>query len=213
MNNRAFGRLAVSALCALAAAGCTEDPKIGVMDPGPIPPVNRVPDDTFNARIVQPNGLTSAVTGEPLRFEAVFSFRESPVTPEVIEWRSSLKGTLGSSNPLELPSLTPGAHIISVDAVFEGRLASASFELRVGEIALRILSPHDGSVFFSDDRIDFEALAGTFVDGVHVELVPENPGPNEAQADFRWSSDPAALNSEELEFDRELEAGSYEVVL
>ncbi len=184
----AMPRFITMALTALMAA-CASGPTVGQTD-REAPPDER-PDvpGAFEATIISPNGTESALAGSPLRFEARFTFGGNPVSPERVEWRSSLKGTLGAGNPLDGVVLTPGEHTISVEAVFEGERATARSELGVGEMAVRIESPANGALFELGEAISFSARAQRWNGGAVETLVDGDPGPGQARADFEWKID------------------------
>ncbi|MEO1172644.1 MAG: hypothetical protein AAFX94_11440 [Myxococcota bacterium] len=167
--------------------------------PDPIPatpePPAQIGDGRLEAMILTPNGDSSALTGAPLHFEAAFSRGGSSIVPEVVEWRSSLKNTIGTGNPLEAVELTAGTHLITVEAVFNGERAEDSVELEVGDIAVQILSPETEAVFIEGDSIHFEGQAQRLVDGIPRDVVAAEPDGDEVVGNFEWQLSGPALDA------------------
>lgn len=206
----------IAPLLVVSTVACAGDTDVGLTDRDGPPTDRPTPGGALEARIVSPNGSASALAGRPLELAAEFTFAGSPVIPEVVEWRSSLKGTLGTGNPLDGVVLTPGEHEISVEAVFEGDRAIATTELEVGDLSVRIETPSNGATVTLGEALRFEGRAERWNGGQLETLVDENPGAGEALAEFRWSledDDDRELATTRSFETRELGPGLREVTL
>jgi Flp pilus assembly protein TadG len=109
--------------------------------------------------------VTTFNAGDAIHFIAVASNFTGTLT---WAWSSSLDGNIGSSNPLDISTLTPGTHVIQVIVTDASTSASAIKTITiVGNMApvVTINSPLSGWTFDEGTYITFSGAASDFEDG------------------------------------------------
>ncbi len=147
-----------------------------------------VPTTALQAYILEPNGNTTAIAGEPLRLRAEFRRSGDRVDPAPVTWTSSLSGAIGTGNPLDDVPLPVGTHTLTVSGSYGGETSSAQVTVEVGTMAVRISSPRHRDRVPAIASIAFNAESEITFGGVTTKLVAGTAGLGERKATFAWSS-------------------------
>ncbi len=142
------------------------------------------------ARILEPNGSSSILSGTTLTLRASFVDGEDAVSPDSVTWTSSVDDTvLGTTNPLPGITLVNGTHTIEVEGALGSDTARDTVTVSVTDFAVAILDPtHERRVEFADN-VTFNGEARIQSGALITRLVSGLPGAGERQASYTWSSD------------------------
>lgn len=169
---------------------------------------------SLTVQIVRPNGNLSILSGSDVTLEAEFLEDGNPVFPGTVNWDTDV--FLGSGNPLANVQLADGAHVITVTGAYNGKNATDSVTVTVGDFAVRIRNPDNGAIEDAGGNVRFRGEAFTNDAGpTQVELVATGAGAGQRVATYAWSSTlDAAWSSAANDFqDDTLSEGTHTITL
>lgn len=149
---------------------------------------NNTVSNPLQATIRNPNGNVAILAGDAINLRADFRKGDNLVTPETVSWMSSVQGVLGATNPLNNVLLSAGSHQIQVSGTLGTEYAQAQVAVTVGDFAVRILNPDNGTSDNAGSNLLFDGQARVLDGAVVVTLVSGVAGAGERQATFSWTS-------------------------
>lgn len=179
---RAF--LTLLLVMVVAPGGCGDGKKHRIADIQSPDPISE-----FTVRIVEPNGTAGVIAATPVTLRAQFLLENHPITVDSVSWASNLVGVIGSTNPLTTVSLPIGLHSLTVTGTLGERSVSSTVGLRVGDFAVQIEQPADGSRFSQGAAVHLRGTARVLEGTTTTTLLSGPAGATSRTATYQWASD------------------------